>query len=597
MTMKVVYVVVILVLLEGVIAWFGKKPANKKCLFEPCKDYCRNGGNCTQDDSTCMPLKCYCPPGFSGRRCEKNTSNVTTTVNSRSNTNGCLLRPLKERICFPFQCQHGYCDKTDGNQSCVCDKHWMGDRCTRLDCSPCGSGVSCTNTPSCDGIVCESPRTTKEVTRPPTSPSALNLRPLAERLCAPSFECIHGFCRNTGGISCVCDRGYKGLFCSDSVPTTTPAVDEDDHDVCSQDYSLRPLSVRNCFAAFTCKYGVCVTKRGANGPRYSCVCDPQASGEKCEHKCCRDCGDFGSCVVNKGEQLCNCQIGHFGDFCNMTITEVDAEEQKADRPSNWRALMVGICAVVLVFLLVTMVLIPYILWRKGTVLIMKIVHFFQPIEQNDGMEYDAVIVYRSDSQRDSVIAEDTLHPYLTQRCGFNIKLEGSSQSTDENLKNAIKKSRRLILLLSADFIYKEWPSLSGQISDENFSILKRRVVPVLTEDSSKNCIGSDVRLKDLISLSVSIIWSDLEEDKARNLKRVKYSLPKKRRDPCSKTEQKEAEIKEEIVKNGNTHLQNGHENHIHKNGQNCILKKEQNSHISVDFNHNPYNLPYYKEYK
>ncbi|XP_061178581.1 sushi, von Willebrand factor type A, EGF and pentraxin domain-containing protein 1-like [Saccostrea echinata] len=594
--MKVVYyVVMILVLSEGVIAWFGKKPANKKCLFEPCKDYCRNGGNCTQDDSTCMPLKCDCPPGFSGGRCEKNMESVTTTVDSRSNINGCQLRPLEERMCFPFQCQHGYCNKTNRNQKCVCDKNWTGDRCTRMDCSPCGSGVSCTNTPSCDGIICESPRTTKEVTRPPTSPSALNLRPLAERLCAPSFECIHGFCRNTGGISCVCDRGYKGLFCSDSVPTTTPTVEEDDPDVCSEDYSLRPLSVRNCFAAFTCKYGVCVTKRGAVGPRYSCVCDPHASGEKCEHKCCRNCGDFGSCVVNNGEQLCNCQMGHSGDFCNITVTEAVSEEQVSDRPSNWGALMVGICAVVLVFLLLTVVLIPYILWRKGFVLIMKIVHFFQPFEQNDGMEYDAIIMYSADSQRDTRIAKDFLYSYLTQHCGFNVKVEGHRQSTDENIKNTIKKSRRLILLLSSDFIYQEWPSLSGQISEENFLKLKKRVVPVLTEESSKSCIGSDVRLKDLISRSVFIIWSDVEEDKARNLKRIKYSLPKKRRDFCKKTDQEKAKVNVEIVKNGNTHLQNGRESYIYTNGQNAISKNEQTSLSSVDFNHNPYNLPYYKE--
>lgn len=317
----------ILILFECAECWFGKKPANKKCLFEPCKDYCRNGGTCTQDDSTCSPLKCDCPPGFTGRRCEETLGETTVSVTAQSSRDGCPLRPLEDRLCYPFPCIHGDCNSTDGRRRCVCDQNWTGDRCSLLDCSSCGRGVSCQQT-SCGEITCDTPSTTREETVQTTSPpDGMVLRPLIERLCAPTFECIHGVCKNSG-ISCDCDDGYTGLFCSERLATTTQTTEEekdekDMRDVCSVDYSLRPLSERQCQGSLTCKYGVCVEEAGESPARvrYSCGCDQRASGQQCEHRCCRDCGEHGECVLSNGQELCSCQYGFVGKICNETILE------------------------------------------------------------------------------------------------------------------------------------------------------------------------------------------------------------------------------------------------------------------------------------
>lgn len=323
---KVCFVICVLLTLvfPEVKCWFGKKPANKKCLFEPCKDYCRNGGKCSQDDSTCSPIKCDCLPGFAGKRCEQILNDDEASANLQSKSDDCRLRPLEERECFPFRCLHGYCNNTDGNQRCVCDKHWTGDRCSRLDCSSCGSGVSCSETSSCD-VICESPSTTKKVTEQTKSPAGMALRPISERLCAPTFECIHGYCRGTSGISCVCDVGFGGLFCSVTIPITTPKTVFKARDVCAEDYILRPLSDRKCLDALTCKYGICNKKPVNVGSplrsEYECVCDQHASGVHCQFQCCRDCGEFGNCVVNNGNEFCSCQLGHSGEFCNVTTNE------------------------------------------------------------------------------------------------------------------------------------------------------------------------------------------------------------------------------------------------------------------------------------
>lgn len=134
--------------------------------------------------------------------------------------------------------------------------------------------------------------------------------------------------------------------------------------------------------------------------------------------------------------------------------------------------------------------------------------------------------------------------------------------------------------------------LSSEISEESFSSLRERIVPIFLEEASKLCYSADKRFRDLVSKSVFITWSDLEKDKTKNLTRMKYSLPKKKRF-LKETAEKEPDLKENSADSG---LQKDPENGIiHSNGGNHLLWKDKIDFLqSVDFNHNPYNMPYFK---
>lgn len=134
--------------------------------------------------------------------------------------------------------------------------------------------------------------------------------------------------------------------------------------------------------------------------------------------------------------------------------------------------------------------------------------------------------------------------------------------------------------------------LFSEISEESFARMRKRIVPIFFGEASKLCYSADKRFQDLVSKSVFITWSGLEKDKTKNLTRVKYSLPKKTRFP-KETADKEPDRKENPDDSG---LQKDPENGIiHSNGGNHLLWKDKTDFLqSVDFNHNPYNMPYFK---
>lgn len=122
--------------------------------------------------------------------------------------------------------------------------------------------------------------------------------------------------------------------------------------------------------------------------------------------------------------------------------------------------------------------------------------------------------------------------------------------------------------------------------------MRERIVPIFLEEANKLCYSADKRFRNLVSKSVFITWSDLGNDKMKNLTRVKYSLPKKRRF-LKETADKMPDRKENPDDSG---LQKDPENGtIHSNGGNNLIWKDKINFLqSVDFNHNPYNMPYFK---
>jgi len=147
---------------------------------DPCNpDPCVNGGACFRSNGT---FACYCPPGYSGFRCEVD------------------IDP-----CSPSPCVYGYCENFGGNFNCVCDPGYVGVYCeSKFDVcamSPCQNGgicydaggfAACRCPPGYGGSFCE----------------------LDIDACDPN-PCLNGgVCENfPEGAMCFCPAGYSGERC------------------------------------------------------------------------------------------------------------------------------------------------------------------------------------------------------------------------------------------------------------------------------------------------------------------------------------------------------------------------------------------------
>lgn len=210
---------------------------------------------------------------------------------------------------------------------------------------------------------------------PTAAASSKGISGSTETLCFGGFRCVHGRCQKDVGdfliSECICDPGWAGLLCDqmivawkfgdraqsdvrdDGVKVTTKSLfqrvrdqdqendalqpqyttkppsgvfqkrleNDDVNDVCRNDYQAHPVEERTCTAGLMCKFGTCITDHKGTYIAYSCDCDKGALGIFCEHKCCLDCGENGSCQrYNNGTQFCNCKMGYNGGSCQYKQT-------------------------------------------------------------------------------------------------------------------------------------------------------------------------------------------------------------------------------------------------------------------------------------
>lgn len=342
--------------------------------------FCQNGMKCSCDKhwAGAMCEKLNCPLACnSACKLDKNTVVcIHETTNAEIDTPAMLIQKSTEQTVTVTGvmkkncpggdkvCVNGYCDRDELN--CICDYLWLGTFCDQPDClaANCSSGcqviegsIKCLQTTSVTTTGKVFPAT-REVKQNSTGQENVSWT-LEEKTCLPGFfVCDHGYCKKENiRFYCVCDPFWSGMFCDNpdcphcsdgckiqdglvkckNVKETTLTtvsnissfiVDDlvisttigpvngtfPDGHACSENYTYTDDF---CFG-IPCKYGQCKYIDSQPGSmKMQCSCDPGATGQTCQSKCCKIC-EQGLCKIdNNGTEFCNCLYGYEGEFCEL----------------------------------------------------------------------------------------------------------------------------------------------------------------------------------------------------------------------------------------------------------------------------------------
>ncbi|KAK7873875.1 hypothetical protein R5R35_005737 [Gryllus longicercus] len=315
-----------------------------ECSSQPCY----NGGTCTD-----LPqgYRCLCPPGYSGINCQEEKSDCRNdTCPERAM---CKDEPgVNNYTCL---CRSGYtgvdCDITinpctangnpcsngatcvalqQGRFKCDCLPGWEGQHCeiNTDDCAeqPCLLGANCTDLVADFSCTC---------------PSGFTGKRCHEKidLCGAN-PCLNGVCVDKlFSHQCICYPGWAGPSCDinindcESAPCENGGLCEDIVDgfkcSCEPGYTGKfcQHTVDDC-ASEPCQNGAsCVDMLDG----FMCKCRPGFVGLQCEteiNECLSEpCNPEGTeiCVDEDNKFTCKCRVGFTGKFCEVNIDDCASE--------------------------------------------------------------------------------------------------------------------------------------------------------------------------------------------------------------------------------------------------------------------------------
>ncbi|KAK3601550.1 hypothetical protein CHS0354_027690 [Potamilus streckersoni] len=485
------------------------------CTVTLCSipNFCGNGRECHTNPDTCKS-ECVCTDNVTHELCRTDevklstnspvTSSQTGTLVHHSDTTVYDVRNTEAPLTQSTDCLNNYSTNTMPCPS--------GIPCLYGDCIVDNlTGVAnCECYPGATGVLCN-------------EPCCLD--------CGP-----YGVCRVNNADNtqyCNCHPDYKGerctmLIASDVSKTKVPLMQKTD---CLSKYTR---NTRFCLGMIPCFYGDCVTDNETSIT--GCKCYPGAVGDLCTDPCCLDCGLHGECRVNMadGSQFCSCYINYTGEGCTTlkTIDNTGTPRVEVEK-DTWYLWVVGVCVVVLFMLLILLIVLPYLMWKHRVILIMKLVHYFQPYEDQDYWIWDALVLYHSDP-RDEEFVLRKLYPML-EKMGFKVNIHFKDVTVGETVTNsnsiiqAVQNSRRTILVLSKNYVKSELTKLEYQCAQKVMLQKKHRIIPILLEDITEIKDTIDPTVKVILNSVTCIMWSG--ENNTKKLqkfwKRLELSMPKR----------------------------------------------------------------------
>ncbi|PVD23385.1 hypothetical protein C0Q70_16653 [Pomacea canaliculata] len=279
-------------------------------------------------------------------------------------------------------------------------------------------------------------------------------------------------------------------------------------------------------------HGTCKESEG----KFSCECEKNWVGVRCEKECSLECGEHGYCGhAQNGSIACICNWNYTGTWCNDSWPVLFTDEGSGRTGESLTVWQVAAgCLGVVAVLLVLLVLLAYVTWRWQWLPMRKLVHYFQQYEEDDGKEFDAFVSYKS-TARDEKFVLQQLYPRLEKDLDFKLCLHfrdfPPGETIADNIIHAIENSRRTIMVLSPAYVQSEWCRLEYQKAQHEMLKLKHKIIPVVLEDVD-HVSFVDKNLKNILDTVTYIKWPGPDDSKRTEKfwKLVELSMPKKKND-------------------------------------------------------------------
>ncbi|XP_045157464.2 uncharacterized protein LOC123523822 [Mercenaria mercenaria] len=511
--MKLLVIVISIFGIQQIIGGFVRNTRYKRSFLgsdqldrkgRKCHDFCsmipelcRNGGTCVTDENTCIG-KCICAPGWTGQWCRdpfiipdfREDLIKENDVTTASDLNDIVESPPSAKVARAMESTSLVDELRDGIL-----KELRGRFFTLRPL------FSSTSTPSKRAIVGSSAAANESI----DPDDDLAMRKTCEK------NCVKGDCIKINAI-------YKCKLRVNATDKSIPKV---------------------CGPGFECDHGVCDLE-ALKTNSYNCICESNYVGQFCTLKCPYDCGEHGHCDIHVADNTykCFCQWNYTGLNCSELVPEDPGTPPPDEVIFHWY--VVGVSVAMVIVMISAVFVVAYFMWRRRLVFMLKIVHYFQHYEEDDGKEYDAFVSYKS-CPRDEQFVLHQLFPKLEGEYNFKLCMHFRDflpgEAIANNIVSAIESSRRTIMILSPEYVQSEWCRMEYQKAQHEMLKLKHKIIPVVLADLSE-VKNIDKNLKSIMNSVTYLEWPGQENTKKaeRFWKKLELSLPKKSSQPCSQSD-------------------------------------------------------------
>ncbi|CAG2061271.1 unnamed protein product [Timema podura] len=329
---------------EGPICICSSLYDGDRCQHYRCSHYCQNKGMCYADqlsprtsESSAPPIKCNCPPNWTGERCETpvrlcegHCLNNGTCFMPRPTIAQCHCLPgftgNRCENCVSLLCRNGgICSKSSNVERCICPAGYHGTRCEKSDCDNYCSKGSCTLTSQGPVCVCPPGLTGKKCDQDSCENHCQNGGKYTFLILITAYLLRRGTCKpGPKKLWCSCLPQYTGRRCETNLCNCT-CDGSDTSCKCLPPSDCEDNSVRKCHPAFCSNGGTCSLVQGEP----TCRCPPLVGGALCDILLGRNnsCDDLGYCLNGgvclqraSGSFVCQCAEGWTGVRCEDKVS-------------------------------------------------------------------------------------------------------------------------------------------------------------------------------------------------------------------------------------------------------------------------------------